>query len=172
MMMDIYKITRKNDEDTTIFAGCGEDINRIFERLWVDSIENEETKCIHGRLTNSCCKNFPKTYENAGILIVKDSGKFYFDYMNQNELTEHIIKNCTELESEKVNICEILHTDNEYEHVMEIPGAEEDEQPWAYEFIECPKTNSGNVRFLDCKKCKHNKDCKAYLNIKEMPQYK
>ena len=166
MMMDVYKITKKSNEDITIFAGCGEDMNRIFEKLWVDSVENEETKCIHGRLVNFCCKNFPKTYENAGILIAKNSGKFYFDYMNQNELTEYMVKNCTELESEKVDICEVLHTDNKYEHVMEIPGAEEDEQPWAFEIVECPKTNSGNVRFLDCKSCKHNKDCKAYLDIK------
>ena len=169
-MLETYKIINTAN-NAIIFAGYGEDIHMFFERLWIDCMENEKSICIHGRLGNVYYKHFPKTYENSGILIIKNSEKIYFDYMNQKELTEYMIKNCTDLVNERIDIFDVLGIDEDGDwKIMNIPDTEDDEQPWVFDLVDCPLSTIGNVRFRECRMCKHKSDCKSYLNIKQLPQ--
>lgn len=83
-----------------------------------------------------------------------------------------MIKNCTDLVNERIDIFDTLNIDEDGDwKVMNIPDTEDDEQPWVFDLVDCPLSTIDNVRFRECRMCKHNFDCKSYLNIKQLPQY-
>ena len=168
--MERKKITFKDRPDACIYVGYGA---WIFDRIWAYSKEETgKPELMHGG-------TFPQKEEMySGVCVEKmRENLYYFDYVSEHRLLEIMLKHCNEAEIENVDIYNVLHVEDEEFTVMQIPDKHHpgetlipDEQPFSYEFVDCPKTMH-KKRFLQCKNFKENKTCDAYLNVKILQEY-
>lgn len=163
-MGETKKITFKDRPDACIYVGYGE---WIFDRIWASKKETGKPELMHGG-------TFPIKEESySGVCVEKKKENlYYFDYVSEHRLLEIMLEHCNEASVENVDICKVLKVEDREFMVMQVPDKYHpgealiaDEQPYSYEFVDCPKTTH-DVRFLQCKDCAEHKTCKAYMDVK------
>lgn len=157
----VKKITFKNKPELSIYVGTYDGAAAIWDRIWAHYKKETKPLLIQGG-------TYPEKFDKYnGVLIEEqDGGKYYFEYISENKLMEIMLKQCNETKVENVDVCDLLHTEKPYEPVMKIPDTDDDEQPFAFDYVACPKNKVFKTEFLQCMSCPENKTCEAYLNVK------